>query len=194
MSEIRDKRRRTDLDLFVLALIDSGISTPYELQKEAGLSPGATIPALQRLMEAGFVRQGKPGPRGRTDHKITPAGKKLLKNGWRELLDDGPSGDLDADLRVALLTLWAGGERHLAAGFLRQSADKKLGSFEVSEQDSSSDVSAPLAAWYGKLRSASAKALLRAESAAALAMAESLPRNLSRKRGQRSRTARQKRA
>jgi hypothetical protein len=60
MSEIRDKRRRTDLDLFVLALIDSGISTPYELQKDAGLSPGATIPALQRLLEAGFVRQGKP--------------------------------------------------------------------------------------------------------------------------------------
>src|SRR5277367_4465628 len=154
MSEIRDKRRRTDLDLFVLALIDSGISTPYELQKEAGLSPGATIPALQRLLEAGFVRQRKPGPRGRTDHKITPAGKKLLKSGWRELLDDGPSGDLDADLRVALLTLWAGGERHLAAGFLRQSADKKVESIEVSEQDSSSDLSAPLAAWYGKLRSA----------------------------------------
>jgi hypothetical protein len=28
MSEIHDKRRRTDLDLFILALIDSGISTP----------------------------------------------------------------------------------------------------------------------------------------------------------------------
>ena len=140
------------------------------------------------------MRQGKPGPRGRSDHRITSAGKKLLKSGWRELLDHGPSGDLDADLRVALLTLWAGGERHLAAGFLRQSADKKVGPIEVSEQDSSSNVSAPLAAWYGKLRSASAKALLRAESAAALAMAENLPRNLSKKRGQRSRIARQKRA
>jgi hypothetical protein len=29
---------RTDLDLFILALIDSGISTPYEFQKSAGLS------------------------------------------------------------------------------------------------------------------------------------------------------------
>ncbi len=29
MSETRDKRRRTDLDLFVLALIDGGVSTPY---------------------------------------------------------------------------------------------------------------------------------------------------------------------
>ncbi|MFY9939949.1 MAG: hypothetical protein WAK33_23900, partial [Silvibacterium sp.] len=40
-SETRDKRRRTDLDLFVLALIDSGISTPYDLQKTAALSLGA---------------------------------------------------------------------------------------------------------------------------------------------------------
>jgi hypothetical protein len=29
MSETHDKRRRTDLDLFVLALIDGGVSTPY---------------------------------------------------------------------------------------------------------------------------------------------------------------------
>jgi hypothetical protein len=43
MSEIRDKRRRTDLDLFVLALIDGGVSTPYELQKAAGLSQGAAV-------------------------------------------------------------------------------------------------------------------------------------------------------
>jgi hypothetical protein len=47
MSETRDKRRRTDLDIFILALIDSGVSTPYEFQKAAGLSQGATIPALQ---------------------------------------------------------------------------------------------------------------------------------------------------
>lgn len=43
MSETRDKRRKSDLDLFVLALIGSGVSTPCVLQKEAGLSPGATI-------------------------------------------------------------------------------------------------------------------------------------------------------
>ncbi|HUZ96763.1 MAG TPA: hypothetical protein VMU57_17810, partial [Edaphobacter sp.] len=130
MSETRDKRRRTDLDLFVLALIDSGISTPYDFQKSAGLSPGATIPALQRLLKAGCVRQGKPGSRGRTNHSITPAGRKLLKGGWRVLLEDGPSGDLDADLRIALLVLWAGGKRQLATDFLQQSASKKLESIE----------------------------------------------------------------
>ena len=98
MSEIRDRRRRTDLVVFVLALIETGVSTPYEMQKMAGLSQGATIPVLQKLLEADLVRQ----------------------------LKTGPSGDLDADLRVALLAVGVGGDRQLAVGFLRQSADRKL--------------------------------------------------------------------
>ena len=178
MSETRDKRRRTDLDLFVLALIDSGISTPYDLQKAADLSPGATIPALQRLLEAGFVRQGKPGPRGRTDHRITAAGRKLLRTGWRDLIEGGPSGDLDADLRVSLLALWIGGERRLAADFLEQSAARKLASLETVEESHAPGSGSALADWYSRLRSGSAKAILKAESAAATAMSAALPRNL----------------
>ena len=126
MSETRDKRRRTDLDLFILALIDGGVSTPYELQKSAGLSQGATIPALQRLLEARLVRQGKPGARRRTGYKVTAAGKKALKAGWLPLIDAGPSGDIDSDLRVALLAIWGSGDSRVAADFLRESADKKM--------------------------------------------------------------------
>jgi DNA-binding PadR family transcriptional regulator len=182
MSQNRDKRRRTDLDLFVLALIESGISTPYDLQRGANLSPGATIPALQRLLESGSVRQGKPGPRGRTEHRITPAGKKLLKTGWRTLLEDGPSGDLDADLRVALLALSVGKERRLAANFLKQSAAKKLVAIEAFEEGARSISGFSLADCYTRLRSEPGKAILEAESAAALAMAEAMPRKLSAKR------------
>ncbi len=188
MSQTRDKRRRTDLDLFVLALIDSGILTPYEFQKSAGLSPGATIPALQRLLEAGFVRQGKPSVRGRTDHRVTPAGKKFLKNGWRILIEDGPSGDLDADLRVALLALWVGGQRSLALDFLRQSANQRLELIKASE-GSLSDSASVLADWYSRLRSESAKALQQAESDAAFALAEALSRKLSAKPRQMKRSA-----
>ena len=179
MSEIRDKRRRTDLDAFVLALIDCGISTPYELQKMAGLSPGATIPALDRLLEAGFARQGKPGMRGRTNHKTTAAGRKFLKTAWRILIDDGPSGDLDADLRVALLALWAGGERQLAFDFMRQSAARKLESITSFEETKDQESIAPLAIWYRKLRSSAVVAQLKGESAAALVLAEAFPRSLS---------------
>jgi DNA-binding PadR family transcriptional regulator len=189
MPEIRDKRRRSDLDLFVLVLIDSGISTPYEFQKSAGLSPGATIPALQRLLKAGCVRQGKPGSRGRTNHSITPAGRKFLKSGWRILIEEGPSGDLDADLRVALLVMWAGGKRQLASDFLRQSALKKLEPLESMEAGPENSSVSSLANWYAKLRLSSTKALLKAESAAALKMAEALPPRLSAKGNRMKRVA-----
>ena len=178
MSETRDKRRRIDLDLFVLALIDSGVSTPYELQKAAGLSQGATIPALQRLLGARLVRQGKPGARGRTDHQVTGAGKKLLRDGWLALIEAGPSGDLDSDLRVALLALLGGGDRRLAVDFLRQSADKKMESVAAAEPIGNPRGLPLLPQWYSDLRSSTAKALLRAESAAIRAMADALPRKL----------------
>ena len=178
MSETRDKRRRTDLDLFILALIDSGVSTPYEFQKAAGLSQGATIPALQRLLEARFVRQGKPGARGRTDYKVSAVGKRLLRDGWLPLIGAGPSGDLDSDLRVALLAIWGSGDRRLAADFLRQSADKKTESIAAAELTAGSVAAVPLARWYTDLRSETAKALLTAESEAIRAMADALPRKL----------------
>ena len=179
MSETGDKRRRTDLDLFVLALIDGGISTPYEFQKAAGLSQGAAIPALQRLLDARLVRQGKPGARGRTDYRVTAAGKRLLKVGWLALIETGPSGDIDSDLRVALLALLGGGDRQLAADFLRQSADKKMESATVVEPIGNPSVLPLLPRWYNDLRSSTAKALLTAESVAIRAMADALPLKLS---------------
>ena len=177
MSEIRDKRRRTDLDLFVLALIDSGVSTPYELQTAAGLSQGATIPALQRLLDGRLVRQGRPGPRGRTDYQVTAAGRKLLKGGWLALIEAGPSGDVDSDLRVALLALLGGGDRRLAADFLHQSADMKAESAAAGESIGNPG-GLPLPQWYSYLRSSTAKALLSAGSSAIRALADALPTKL----------------
>ncbi len=177
-----DKRRRRDLDLFVLALIESGVSTPYELMTAADLSPGATIPALRRLVTDGLVIQGKPGSRGRTDYRITAAGRRRLKDGWQELIEQGPSGDLDADLRVALLALWFGRDRKRAAEFLRQSATERLSGLHEGESKDELESLPPLASWYRRLRSASAAALTKGESAAALAMAKALPRGASGKR------------
>src|ERR1035441_8451358 len=178
MSETRDKRRRTDLDLFILTLIDGRVSAPYELQKTAGLSQGATIPALQRLLKARLVRQGKPGARGRTDYKVSAVGKRLLRDGWLPLIAAGPSGDLDSDLRVALLAIWGSGDRRLAADFLRQSADKKMESIATTELAGDQGDVTPLARWYTDLRSATTKALLTAEADAIRAMAEALPRKV----------------
>ena len=187
MPESRDKRRRSDLDLFVLALIEDGVSTPYTFQKSAALSPGATIPAIQRLLKSGFVRQEKPGLRGRADHQITAAGKKHLANGWRPLIDEGPSGDLNADLRVALLALLVGGQRQLAVNFLHQAAEKIRHSMQEATRDSASDALSPLARLYRELRSQSEKTLLKAQSAAITATADSLPRGSARERKSKAR-------
>ncbi len=176
MSETRDKRRRNDLDLFVLALLDEGVATPYELKQTAGLSPGATIPVLRRLAERGMVSVGKPGPRGRTGYRITAGGRRFLKSGWRDLIHDGPSGDLDADLRVALLALVVGNDRRLAQDFLKQSGARKLEGARKRDDVEPDASLPPLAHWYRRLRSTSAEALIRGESAAALAMARALPR------------------
>ncbi len=194
MSETRDKRRRTDLDQFVLALIDSGVSTPYELQRAAGLSQGATIPALRRLLAARLVRPGKPGPRGRTDYQVTATGKRLLKDGWLAMIMDGPSGDVDSDLRVALLALWVGGDRRLSADFLRQSADKKMELAGGAEPTGNPGNLPPLPRWYRELRSSTARALLTAESVAIRAMADALPRKLSGKPGHSTRAAKKQKS
>jgi DNA-binding PadR family transcriptional regulator len=177
VSETRDKRRRNDLDLFVLALIDGGVATPYELQRAAGLSPGATIPVLRRLLESGLVLAGKAGARGRTVHKLTALGRRGLKDGWKELIGEGPSGDLDADLRVALLALSIGNNRTLATQFLRLSAAQKRESASMIDTTSERESPSTLAHWYRSLRATAAKTLFKGESTAALAMAKAFPRH-----------------
>lgn len=177
MSETRDKRRKSDLDLFVLALIRSGVSTPYALHREAGLSPGATIPSIQRMLDAGLIRQEKPGSRGRTDCQITAAGKRALKDGWRTLIEDGPSGDLDADLRVALPAISEGRDYSSAADFVQRSAGKLLQMAEGASPDKQ-PATVALAWLYRELRSVSVKAVFDGQAAAATAIADRLPRKL----------------
>lgn len=171
----RDKRRRRDLDLFVLALIENGVTTPYGLQIGAGVSPGASIPALRRLVTAGWASAGKPGSRGRTDHMITAAGRRHLQGGWRELIEEGPTGDADADLRIALLALFVGGDRRIAADFLRGSAKKKHSTLAVVHAPEGNPDQPLLACWYQRLRSEFAKTVVQAEAAGILHLARLLP-------------------
>lgn len=187
MHDTRDKRHRADLDLFVLALIDSGLSNAYQFQREAGLSQGATLSVLQRLIDARLVTQEQPGVRGRIDYRIAPGGTKLLKKSCKALIQGRPGSDIDSNLRVALLALWADGDRGQIVEFLRRSAEQKADLITGVGQVSDSLDGVPLARWYSQLRSASAKALLVAESEALRVMADSLPKDLPR-RPKRSRT------
>ena len=42
----------TDLDLFILALVQRGCATAYDLKARAGISIGSSAPVLQRLANA----------------------------------------------------------------------------------------------------------------------------------------------
>ncbi|HTW46414.1 MAG TPA: hypothetical protein VMD92_00625 [Acidobacteriaceae bacterium] len=162
--------------MFVLALVADGVSTPYRMQIDAGLSPGATIPALRRLLASGWVAHSKPGPRGRMEHRITSAGWRHLKDGWQELIGNGPSGDFDADLRVALLSLFTGRGHTKAIDFLRASAARPK---ELPKRVPAGQVTPPtLASCYRQLRQVCARTVTKAQSEALLAVVEQLPRRV----------------
>lgn len=122
----RDKRAKLDLELFVIALIERGVNTPYALQAQADLSPGATIPVLARLEGFGFVRRGKPGNRGRIEYQVTSEGRSWLRSSWRTLLQSAAPKDIEAVLRTACLALIQGGEAALIAGYLDEAAQARL--------------------------------------------------------------------
>jgi DNA-binding PadR family transcriptional regulator len=119
----RDKRSKRDLELFVLALLECNVNTPYELLAAAGLSPGATLPALRRLEESGYVQKGKPGSRGRVEYHATPDGQQHVKNTWRSLLDDPAGSDMDSILRTATLAQVRGAPSRVITKYLKRAAD-----------------------------------------------------------------------
>lgn len=163
----RDKRSKLDLDLFVLALLRRGIGTPYRLLASAGLSPGASIPVLRRLEEAGYVRPGKPGPRGRTEYHVTTAGNHYLENEWQVLLEHPVPTDSEAILRTAALAVLSGCDKRRVSTYLKKAAAAKAsdskrrqGDAKRAEASLSCDSDANL---YGWLRATHATARLRAE-------------------------------
>ena len=119
----RDKRSKRDLELFVLALLECNVNTPYKLLAAAGLSPGATLPALRRLEESGYVQKGKPGSRGRVEYHVTPDGDRHIKDTWRSLLVDPTGSDMDSILRTATLAQVLGAPSRVVTKYLNRAAD-----------------------------------------------------------------------
>lgn len=92
------------LDLFILSLLDRGLETPYDLQRQGGLSLGSTVPALRRLESAGLVKKkASVALSKRRPHwfQVSAEGRKLARRGWIPLLKDQPPGDFEAILRLA---------------------------------------------------------------------------------------------
>jgi DNA-binding MarR family transcriptional regulator len=70
------------LQAFLLALVEFGLTTPYELLSKAGLGPGLTSPSLKRLEQAGLLTS-TPGPRNRLRYAVTAKGASLLRASLR---------------------------------------------------------------------------------------------------------------
>lgn len=93
---------RSDTELLVLTLIERGVTAVYSLAAQAGLSPGTTLPLLNRLEEAGLIHIGAAGARGRRDCALTPAGRRVLRTEASRLVER-PVSDLDSALRTVFL-------------------------------------------------------------------------------------------
>ncbi len=96
----------SSLELFLLALIDSGLTTPYEFHRQAGISVGASIPALNNLLGQKLVSKGKEGDRRRMEYSLTTRGRARLKTSLAETSED--ASDLQSSLRLAILAEYLG--------------------------------------------------------------------------------------
>lgn len=111
----------SDLDLFIIALVQRGGTTPYELKTRAGISIGSSAPVLERLADAGLLKKSDPGLRDRVQFSITKAGERKLESGWQSLLATRPT-DPDSILRITYLA-WAIGRQDVTTSFIETAAD-----------------------------------------------------------------------
>ncbi len=111
------------LDMLILGLVDAGVNTPYTWQVQAGLSLGATLPAVRRLLAQNLVSEAAAGPRGRREFTITRNGRSELRK-IDQYLDAAvlePIGDLESVLRLFYLAVQSG-RRDIALRLLRDAA------------------------------------------------------------------------
>jgi hypothetical protein len=129
--------------MLILTLVEAGIDTPYRWQAEAGLSLGATLPSVRRLLDRRLVSEAPTGPRRRREFTITRAGRTELRNldRYLERALAEPVGDLESVLRLFSIAKHLGRE-DLAVSFLEQTAveyDRRVGRAQKRASDTSDE-------------------------------------------------------
>lgn len=118
----RPGKAGSTLDVFVLALVAEGTDTLYALKREAGLSVGATTPAIRRLTSVGLLeRAAADSARGRQRLAITEKGRRRVKAQSAALIRAGIEQvpkDLESIVRLAVLARTTG-NRAMVVPFLR---------------------------------------------------------------------------
>lgn len=116
------------LELYILSLLDRGLRTKYELQRQGGVSLGSSVPALRRLEEAKMIvrRVGSStGDRPRHDLRLSPAGRRTVQGSWPGLLDDPADKDLDSILKVVDMARSYGADKNLIVQYLNSAASER---------------------------------------------------------------------
>ena len=119
------------LDIFILSLLDRGFETTYDLQRQAGLSLGSTVPALRRLEARHLITRHETltaGARPKHSFSLTASGRKLARTGWKPFFEANRADDLDATLRIAEMARADNVDPAEIRKFLERSSRTKLDS------------------------------------------------------------------
>jgi DNA-binding PadR family transcriptional regulator len=110
----------SDVEFLILALVQNGLRSAYDLKKRAGISVGTSVPVLARLHGAGLLDQSDVDQRNARRYLTTTAGAQTLTAAWRTFLNSRPA-DVDSIIRIGYLA-WTLGNDHEASAFLQQAA------------------------------------------------------------------------
>lgn len=118
------------------------------------------------MVKVGHLVRGNVGPRRRAEYRFATHGSRLLRNGWRSLLEEPTKADIDAVLRTATLAKFLGAANKSVISYLQKAARlrareaKRLTSDAVSAGAAGSDP----AVMYAKMRTIYASQQLRCEA------------------------------
>ena len=116
------------LELYILTLLDRGLRSKYELQREGGVSLGSSTPALKRLRAAGLITQQHSDDgtkRVRQIVTLTAAGHNVAHQGWRQHFDENAKLDVEAILRIVEIARYRAASRSQIIGFLKAMASQR---------------------------------------------------------------------
>ncbi len=121
------------MEFFILALIDrAGLKSLYSFQKHAALQPGGIRPALLRLEQRKLIQRAESSRRQRRDFSLTPEGRDLLREAWRQCLRD--TGDTEGILRSICVALLMG-QPDLAVYFVKSVRDNRSNDARAKEHE-----------------------------------------------------------
>jgi DNA-binding PadR family transcriptional regulator len=168
----------TSLEIMLLALVDRGWSTPYRLKEAAGISVGAALPALNRLLGRGLLKRAEIAARNKQEFEVTPAGKKVMNSEIKRLFKQfkqTPPNDVESVIRLATLALFTK-RCGTAVALLKGTGEARRRIAKLRSEEAGQLVTTDLAALYRNMSEACDVARSEAEATAIITLANKVKR------------------